>query len=66
MQGSTSAQGAIGTHAGTLVHESVNTASLAVAFALGLALVFLTGFSHLDVVHNAAHDTRHSLAFPCH
>jgi len=24
------------------------------------------GFSHLDVVHNAAHDYRHSMAFPCH
>lgn len=32
----------------------------------GLGLVFLTGFSHMDAVHNAAHDTRHALAFPCH
>jgi cobalt transporter subunit CbtB len=33
---------------------------------LGLFIVGFVGFSHLDVVHNAAHDTRHSLAFPCH
>ncbi|WP_205547668.1 CbtB domain-containing protein, partial [Pseudomonas carnis] len=23
-------------------------------------------FSHIEAVHNAAHDTRHSAAFPCH
>ena len=33
---------------------------------LGLVIVGFVGFSHLEVAHNAAHDTRHSLAFPCH
>jgi len=33
---------------------------------LGLSLVYFAGFSHIDAVHNAAHDTRHSAAFPCH
>ncbi|MDP3815646.1 CbtB domain-containing protein [Pseudomonas sp.] len=33
---------------------------------LGAALIYCTGFSHLQIVHNAAHDTRHSAAFPCH
>jgi cobalt transporter subunit CbtB len=28
--------------------------------------VYFAGFSHLDLVHNAAHDTRHSSGFPCH
>ena len=37
-----------------------------VAFTLGATLVFITGFSHIDKVHNAAHDTRHAAAFPCH
>jgi cobalt transporter subunit CbtB len=37
-----------------------------VAFTLGATLVFLTGFSHIDNVHNAAHDTRHAMSFPCH
>jgi len=36
------------------------------AMALGLLIVGMVGFSHLDVVHNAAHDVRHSNAFPCH
>ena len=33
---------------------------------MGLSLVYFAGFSHLEVVHNAAHDTRHSAGFPCH
>ena len=40
-------------------------AALALLF-LGMGLVFITGFSHIDNVHNAAHDTRHALSFPCH
>lgn len=36
------------------------------AIALGLFIVGMVGFSHIDVVHNAAHDVRHSNAFPCH
>ena len=36
------------------------------AFFVGLALVFITGFVQIDNVHNAAHDTRHALSFPCH
>ncbi|MDA9437431.1 CbtB domain-containing protein [Bradyrhizobium sp. CCBAU 51627] len=36
------------------------------AMALGLFAVGMVGFSNIDVVHNAAHDVRHSNAFPCH
>ena len=36
------------------------------AIGLGLFIVGMVGFSHIDVVHNAAHDVRHSNAFPCH
>ncbi len=38
----------------------------AMAMGLGLLIVGFVGFSHLEVVHNAAHDTRHANAFPCH
>jgi cobalt transporter subunit CbtB len=24
------------------------------------------GFSHIEAVHNASHDYRHSMGFPCH
>lgn len=37
-----------------------------VAMTLGLFIVGVVGFSHIDVIHNAAHDVRHSNAFPCH
>jgi len=37
-----------------------------IAFAIGAFLVFGVGFAHPDALHNAAHDTRHALAFPCH
>lgn len=33
---------------------------------LGAVLIFFAGFSHVEALHNAAHDTRHSAAFPCH
>lgn len=33
---------------------------------LGVLLIFFAGFSHIEAMHNAAHDTRHSAAFPCH
>jgi len=38
----------------------------AIAFVFGVALVFTTGFAHSSTIHNAAHDTRHALSFPCH
>ncbi|MCF4996421.1 cobalt transporter [Pseudomonas syringae] len=53
--------------------SSASTATLsqrltAAIFAsiLGAGLVYFAGFSHIEAVHNAAHDTRHSAAFPCH
>jgi cobalt transporter subunit CbtB len=36
------------------------------AGALGLVLLWGVGFAAPDYIHNAAHDSRHSLAFPCH
>lgn len=32
----------------------------------GVFLIYFTGFSEASVFHDAAHDTRHTLAFPCH
>ncbi len=37
-----------------------------ISILLGGAFIFLVGFANIDAVHNAAHDTRHSAAFPCH
>jgi cobalt transporter subunit CbtB len=40
--------------------------AIVVAFLFGIGLVYTTGFSHPSTIHNAAHDTRHALSFPCH
>lgn len=37
-----------------------------IAIVVGFFLVFAAGFAHPEAVHNAVHDARHSLAFPCH
>lgn len=58
-------------------NSSVNAAALAssrlealraaaVALVLGFGLVWLAGFAYPESVHDAAHDTRHALSFPCH
>ena len=33
---------------------------------LGLFLLIGVGFASPDIMHNAAHDTRHAGTFPCH
>jgi cobalt transporter subunit CbtB len=38
---------------------------LFVAF-IGATLLFTAGFANSAAMHNAAHDTRHSIGFPCH
>lgn len=37
-----------------------------VAGSIGLFVLFGVGFAHTAAVHDAAHDSRHSVAFPCH
>jgi cobalt transporter subunit CbtB len=36
------------------------------AAALGGVILWAVGFSPAGIAHNAAHDTRHTMAFPCH
>jgi cobalt transporter subunit CbtB len=36
------------------------------AMSVGVFIVGVDGFSHISVVHDAAHDTRLSNAFRCH
>ena len=38
----------------------------AAALAFGAIIIFAVGFLPTDAAHNAAHDTRHTAAFPCH
>lgn len=59
--------GGISSDASTgVASRSERLAAASVAALIGLAAIFGVGFSHIPALHNAAHDTRHSMAFPCH
>ncbi|SME87815.1 cobalt transporter subunit CbtB [Tistlia consotensis] len=46
--------------------RSVAVLSATLAILFGLFLVWGVGFASPMTIHNAAHDSRHSFAFPCH
>ncbi len=51
----------------TLPAKKIETLKAAtVAFVLGLGLIYVVGFAPMESVHDAAHDSRHALSFPCH
>jgi cobalt transporter subunit CbtB len=57
----------------TISASAANTLTLSQRLAAGLAALVLgflligtIGFASDMNVHNGAHDTRHSLGFPCH
>ncbi|MEH6345203.1 MAG: CbtB domain-containing protein [Bermanella sp.] len=43
-----------------------NKSQILSAAILGFVIMMGVGLSPMEVAHNAAHDTRHSFAFPCH
>ena len=50
-----------------LSHVKTHKANQILASAiLALVVLSIVGFAPLEVIHNAAHDTRHSSGFPCH
>jgi cobalt transporter subunit CbtB len=49
----------------SLPRSNILAAALMAALLGGL-VIWAVGFSPIDVAHNAAHDTRHSIGFPCH
>jgi cobalt transporter subunit CbtB len=36
------------------------------AILLGVVILYAAGIASAPLLHNAAHDTRHSQGFPCH
>jgi cobalt transporter subunit CbtB len=36
------------------------------AILLGIVFVGVAGFAPLEAIHDAAHNTRHAVTFPCH
>jgi cobalt transporter subunit CbtB len=51
-----------------LVHGAAIGSKWPALFAaiLGVVVIFGVGFANISVAHNAAHDTRHAMVFPCH
>jgi len=45
---------------------SLQKSQILSAAILGFIIMIGVGLSPMEVAHNAAHDTRHSFAFPCH
>ena len=54
------------TSLGASVSSQSRLMQLALAGLLGVFIIGFAGFSHIEAVHNAGHDNRHSMAFPCH
>jgi cobalt transporter subunit CbtB len=54
------------THGAAASLTASRAISIFAAALLGALLVGGVGFSHITAVHNAAHDYRHSMGFPCH
>jgi len=52
--------------AAPLAQEQLSTMQHVGALAFGAVILFMVGFASMPQAHNAAHDTRHSMAFPCH
>ncbi len=50
----------------TLAQATSRIAPALLALLFGAFLVLGTGFAGPTTIHNAAHDGRHALAFPCH
>lgn len=47
-------------------HRSAVLKPAVLAAILGLVLLWAADFSNITVLHNGAHDSRHSMGFPCH
>lgn len=59
-----SATGAI--RSGAESRAGARLAATLVAALLGAFILYGVGFAKADLLHNAAHDARHALSFPCH
>ncbi len=46
--------------------EISKTVVAVITVFVGLLLIFVVGLSSPIQLHNAAHDVRHTAAFPCH
>lgn len=54
------------TQAKTSTRVDISLAGIALTAFVGATLVLLAGFAQASTLHDAAHDPRHAIAFPCH
>ena len=54
------------TFEGPLAKQRDARPAVYISAALGLLILFAVGFAQPSLLHNAAHDTRHAITFPCH
>ena len=50
----------------TIARSERGVVGIFATIALGIGLVFVSGYAQATVLHDAAHDQRHAMAFPCH
>ncbi|WP_293449070.1 CbtB domain-containing protein [Planktotalea sp.] len=46
--------------------DTSSALGLAIAVLAGVFLLVASGMAQATVLHDAAHDQRHAMAFPCH
>ena len=58
----------IATATATATDERLEAKRLGALFAIifGVFLIWGTGYANAGLLHNAAHDARHAIGFPCH
>jgi cobalt transporter subunit CbtB len=56
-------QNAVETHPS---ESTSRTNHILAAGLLGFVLLLFIGFAPVNAIHNAAHDSRHSVTLPCH
>ena len=49
-----------------LIRRMVAVKPAILAIILGIFILYGVGFAQPQLLHDAAHDTRHAFAFPCH
>jgi cobalt transporter subunit CbtB len=48
------------------VQADTRLGAIFAVLAFGAVLLFAAGYAQATVLHDAAHDQRHAMAFPCH
>ena len=51
---------------GGLIRRMAAVKPAILAIVLGIFILYGVGFAQPQLLHDAAHDTRHAFAFPCH